>query len=243
VHAFLIGGGRDPEGVRAAHAPFAAAAGGRPVVVYALDEGEGIDASRWEGQLAAAGAAGARVVAISSARPPVCGDLDDAGGVYVAGGLTPGYHSVLVAGGTDWLERARELGLPYAGYSAGAAIAAETAILGGWLAGDPGREVPVCGEDAAEDLELVATVPGLGLLAGCVDVHAAQWGTLGRALAVVRAGAGAGVAIDEHTVLEFDAKRARVHGAGAVHRLVALGDGRVAVAALLAGDGFDVAAG
>src|SRR4051794_7340686 len=186
MRTFLIGGGRDPEGARAAHAPFAAAAGGRPVVVYALDEGEGIDAARWQGQLADAGAADARVIAVSPARPADPADLDGAGGVYVAGGLTPGYHAVLVAGGTAWLERAKVLGLPYAGYSAGAAIAAADALLGGWRAGPAGREVPVCDEDAGEDLDLVTVVPGLGLLDGCVEVHAAQWGTLGRALAAVR---------------------------------------------------------
>jgi cyanophycinase len=230
MHVFLIGGGRDPEGVRAAHAPFAAAAGGRPVVVYALDEGDGVDAARWEGQLAVP----ARVVAVSDARPPKPEDLDGAGGVYVAGGLTPGYHDVLVAKGTAWFERVRELQLPYAGYSAGAAIAAEVAILGGWRADG----VPVCDPDAGEDLDDVTAVPGLGLTGGCVDVHAAQWGTLTRALAVVRSGAGHGVAIDEHTTLELEGGRGRVHGTGAVHRLTALGDGRVAVAALVAGEGY-----
>jgi cyanophycinase len=102
--------------------------------------------------------------------------------------------------------------------------------------------VAVCDEDAGEDLELVAPVPGLGLIGGCVDVHAAQWGTLGRALAAVRGGARHGVALDEHTTLELEGARARVHGVGAVHRLEALGDGRVAVASLLAGDGFDAPA-
>jgi hypothetical protein len=54
----------------------------------------------------------------------------------------------------------------------------------------------------------------------------------------VRATAGHGVAIDEHTTLELDGGHARVHGLGAVHRLEALGDGRVAVSIALAGDGF-----
>src|ERR1700742_4823975 len=211
MNVFLIGGGREPDGVRAAHAPFAAAAGGRPVVVYALDEGDGVDAARWEGQLGVA----ARVVAVSAGRPPVPDDLDGAGGVYVAGGPEPGYPAGLVAGGTAWLERAAELGLPYAGYSAGAAIAAEQAILGGWRTGD----VVVCAEEASEDLDQVGPVPGLGLVPGCVDVHAAQWGTLGRAVAVVRGGVPRGVAIDEHTTLELDGGTVRVHGHGAVHRL------------------------
>ncbi len=56
----------------------------------------------------------------------------------------------------------------------------------------------------------------------------------------MRAGAGHGVAIDAHMTLELDARRARVHGAGAVHRLKALGAGRVAVTALLAGGGFEI---
>jgi cyanophycinase len=77
-------------------------------------------------------------------------------------------------------------------------------------------------------------VAGLGLVGGCVDIHAAQWGTLTRAVAVVRARGGHGVAIDEHTTLEVDAGAMRVHGAGGVHRLEALGDGRVAVSVLLA---------
>jgi cyanophycinase len=241
MRTFLIGGGRDPEGARAAHAPFAAATGDRPVLVYALDEGDGVDARRWEGQLRAAGAAGARVLAVSPERPADPADLEGAGGIYVAGGLTPGYHAVLVAGGTAWLDRARELGLPYAGYSAGAAIAAAHAVLGGWRAGAPGREVPVCDEDAGEDLDLLTTTPGLGLAEGVVEVHAAQWGTLGRALAAVRAGAGRGVALDEHTTLELDGARARVHGAGAVHRLEALDGERVAVAAFVAGEGWALA--
>jgi cyanophycinase len=64
------------------------------------------------------------------------------------------------------------------GYYAGAAIAADVAILGGWRARPPGHEVAVCPEDAAEELDLVPPAPGLGLVPGCVDLHAAQWGTL-----------------------------------------------------------------
>src|SRR4051794_36707273 len=162
MHIFLIGGGRGPGGVRASHARFAAAAQGGPVVAYVLDEGEGIDVARWEGQLISAGARTVRLVAIDARRPADPADLDGAGGVYVAGGLTPTYHAVLVAGGTAWLERARELRLPYAGYSAGASIAAESAVVGGWRARLGERVVQVCEEDAGEGLDLVEAVPGLG---------------------------------------------------------------------------------
>ena len=63
--AFLIGGGRDPDGVAASHRPFAEAAGGGPVVCLAADEGDGVDAARWSQALHGAGAGEVRVVALS----------------------------------------------------------------------------------------------------------------------------------------------------------------------------------
>ena len=75
-------------------------------------------------------------------------------------------------------------GLPYAGFSAGAAIAATTAIIGGWRIDG----VPVCPEDSDEGLDPVTVVDGIGLVGGAVDVHAAQWGNLSRLVAAVEAG-------------------------------------------------------
>ena len=44
---FLIGGGADPDAVRASHEPFVAAAGGGPIVAFVLDEAEHTDVDRW----------------------------------------------------------------------------------------------------------------------------------------------------------------------------------------------------
>src|SRR4051794_38872880 len=169
---FLIGGGCGDEAVRAAHAAFVRAAGGGPIVAIVLDEGEGTDPGRWTGGLCLAGAKDVGALVVSAARPPAPGDLAGASGVYVAGGWTPGYHDALVAPEHSWLPA----GVPYAGFSAGAAIAAATAIVGGWRLG----AVAVCAEEAGEAIEDLAVRPGLGLVPYAVDVHATQWGTLTR---------------------------------------------------------------
>jgi cyanophycinase len=194
---FLIGGGRDPDGIAASHAPFVAATGGGPIAVIALE-----DPARWEAALRSAGATD---VVVHDTPPPRL----EAAGVYVAGGHTPTYADVCVPG--DWLPR----DIPYAGFSAGAAIAAERAIVGGWRVDG----VPVCPEEAGEDLDEVTVRPGLGLVPFSVDVHAAQWGTALRALHAP-ARAREVWAIDEHTALEVrDGRPVAVHGHGRAHRL------------------------
>ena len=68
-------------------------------------------------------------------------------------------------------ERIRELvalGRPYAGYSAGSAIAASRALIGGWLA--PGGH-PVVDREVAEELDGLTVRDGLGLVPFSVDVH------------------------------------------------------------------------
>jgi len=107
-------------------------------------------------------------------------------------------------------------GLPYVGFSAGAAIAADRALLGGWLIGD----VPVCPQDASEDLDEVELGEGLGLVDLAVDVHAAKWGTLTRLVAATEAGmVRGGVAIDEHTALVVGEGALTVLGRGSVWRV------------------------
>src|SRR3954463_5588253 len=155
---FLIGGGRDPEGVTASHAPFLEACGGE-VLCVCLD-----DPDRWVGQLSGA-----------SVRPtsaPAPGDLDGVRGVYVAGGLTPAYWEAVCD--TPFGAALREWDGVYAGFSAGAAGAGEKALVGGWRL----NGVDVCDSDFAEELEEVDVRPGLGLVPFTVDVHASQWGTL-----------------------------------------------------------------
>src|SRR6478735_4878032 len=89
----------------------------------------------------------------------------------VGGGPTPEYHASL-EGAYHRIRALVSTGMPYAGFSAGAAIAGSHAVIGGWLL--DGR--PVCPEDSNEDLDDVAVVSGIGLVPGAVDVHAAQWG-------------------------------------------------------------------
>jgi cyanophycinase len=226
---FLIGGGRDDDAVRASHAGFVRAAGGGPIVAIVLDEGGDTDPERWTGALRLAGAADARALVVSPARPPRAADVAGAAGVFVAGGWTPGYHDALVAAGTDWLAHDR----PYAGYSAGAAIAAAHAIVGGHRRED-GR--PVAAEEAGEDLEALAVRPGLGLVPFAVDVHATQWGTLTRLVHAVDAGlVDEGWAIDEGTALVVDGPgdAPRVEGVGSAYRVARDGE-RIAVAVALA---------
>ncbi|GAA1699304.1 hypothetical protein GCM10009745_52310 [Kribbella yunnanensis] len=197
MEIFLVGGGRE---ARVAHEGFVGACGGGRIVAYALDDAD-LDVGRWESTLKEAGAAEVTVVPVSAARPPSADDLVGAAGVYVAGGLTPAYRDVMVDGGTEWLDAARTAGLVYGGFSAGAAIAAERAVVGGWRTEFQGRTVDVCDSELGEDLEPLTVLPGLGLVPFLVDVHAAQWGTLYRLTHAVLATGIEGWAIDENTVL------------------------------------------
>jgi cyanophycinase len=225
---YLIGGGRGEDAVRASHAPFVHAVGDQAIVALVLDEGDDTDVDRWTGSLTGSGATDVRAVVVSKDRPPTAEDVAGAGGVFVAGGWTPGYQEALVGAGTDWLPR----DVVFGGFSAGAAIAGEWAIVGGWRLG--GRDV--CAEEASEDLEPLTVRPGLGLVPFAIDVHATQWGTVTRLIHAVRAGlAPEGWAVDEGTALVYDGDRvARVEGLGSAYR-VSGGEGdlrlEVAVAA------------
>ncbi|TPX03259.1 peptidase S51, partial [Schumannella luteola] len=98
--------------------------------------------------------------------PQVLTDID---ALVVGGGLTPAYHAAI----DPLVEEIRLLvadGLPYLGFSAGAMIAADRAIVGGWRI----NGIAVCPEETGEDLDEVAVVEGLGLVDLAVDVHAAQ---------------------------------------------------------------------
>ncbi len=148
----------------------------------------------------------------------VLGDID---GLVIGGGHTPSYLDA-VSPITGEIRLLVADGLPYLGFSAGAAIAADRAIVGGWLVGD----VPVCPEDAAEDLDEVTIAEGLGLVDLAIDVHCAQWGTLGRLVAATEAGlVDGGVGIDEHTALIVGEGRLEVVGAGSVWRVAAHEEG------------------
>ncbi len=142
------------------------------------------------------------------------GTLGAANAVLVCGGLTPAYADALGPAADELAEWLVAGPRPYAGFSAGAAIAAGSALVGGWRVDG----VPVCPADAGEDLDEVTVVPGLGLVSLAVDVHAAQWGTVNRMVAAVRSGrVSAGLAIDEDTMIAVDGRSILVAGLGHVH--------------------------
>jgi len=240
---FLIGGGWATPVV---HEPFLRAAGGAAgsaprIACVIVDEGEGDgdrQFARYDAVLRRAADCTPVPVLV-----PIGGRFDvevvpDVDGMLVCGGLTPAYQDAF-AGCLDRLPRLlAERRVPYAGFSAGAALAARSAVVGGWLLDG----VPVCPEDTAEDLDEIAVREGLGLVPFAVDAHAAQWGTLPRLIAAVtRHRLPHGVAIDENTLVEVAADgRAHVSGLGRAHSVRPTGtsDGDVSVRSYGAGESF-----
>jgi cyanophycinase len=142
-------------------------------------------------------------------------------GLLVGGGLTPAYL-VAVSPIIDEIRLLVADGLPYFGLSAGAAIAADAALVGGWRIDG----IPVCAEDNAEDLDEVAIEPGLALVDLTIEVHAAQWGNLARLIAATDAGlVDGGLGVDEDTVLIAGDGDLRVTGVGNVWQVRSGDDG------------------
>ena len=230
----LVGGGWATEHSAAVFGPFLAEATVRATAVGREEpriaiiavrapgggtDGGTDDATRHADALAAAlGAAGvfqAKVTALGltdAATLPAIADVD---GIIVGGGLTPAYLAAITPIAGE-IRRQVSAGVPYLGYSAGAMIAAERALVGGWRLG----EVEVSAEDAAEGLDELTLQPGIGLLDVTVDVHAAQWGTLSRLIAATEAGLiDGGLAVDENTALIVGEGALRVVGSGSVWRV------------------------
>jgi cyanophycinase len=244
---FLIGGGWSPDAHPLTLGSFAQAAGAsgtrRIVLVTAHDDEVDplADRQRYLTALGRVDVPEAEVahLVVSPDEPLTAGALESAGvtGLLVGGGLTPDYQRALCLD-LDWLRVLRGAALPYAGFSAGSAIAATRAVVGGWRMVRDGRAVPVGADDIGEDLDLVETVPGLGLVPFAVDVHASQWGTLARALHTVDAGLVAEAwAIDEDTCVHIAADgTTAVRGLGSAYRITSQGgtttvDVRVATSA------------
>ncbi|WP_315277788.1 Type 1 glutamine amidotransferase-like domain-containing protein [Kocuria carniphila] len=149
------------------------------------------------------------------------GDLQRFNAIIVGGGRTPDYHSALAAS----MPQLRDLvgkGAPYLGFSAGAMIAAEYAILGGYTMDG----IEVCASECSEDLEALTVQAGIGIVPWTVDVHASQAGTLTRAIAAVASGGvSSAVAVDEDTALHLDdARYPRVLGSGLAWWITPAGD-------------------
>lgn len=132
-------------------------------------------------------------------------NFDETDGIVVGGGPTPEYHRGL-QDAAPTISSAVAGGVPYVGFSAGAMVAADYALIGGRLM--DGREV--CSEEWSEGLEDVTFLPGLGLVPFAVDVHASQAGTLGRAISAVHSRlVDEAVAIDEDTAVVVQPGRQR----------------------------------
>ena len=191
-------------------------AGGPPtiaVVLWAEDEAEG---ASWHADyvddLTKLGAGTVNVVQLTRERTLVPTDLGSADGIFIGGGLTPGYHAAVMPA-ADTIRGLVSTGVPYAGFSAGAMIAGDVALLGGWRIGG----IPVVAEKNGEGLDDVTLDAGLGLVDLVVDVHCAQYGNLSRAVAIVDAQlAERVVAIDENTSLIVSPGGLVVAGEGSV---------------------------
>ncbi len=242
----LVGGGRADEHAAVVLGPFIAESAARAagsarmlprigVVLMGDDDESRIDHDCYLRMLSVAGARDPVITRIPLGGTCPSGALTGIDGLLVGGGSTPAYHAAL----EPLYDEIRLLvadGLPYLGFSAGAMIAAERALLGGWRVDG----IPVCPADAGEDLDELTIVEGLGLVDLAIDVHAAQWGTLSRLVAAVESGLVAGgVGIDEDTAL-IAGDELRVVGAGNVWQVVDGPDG-VLVGAL--GGSVEIAAG
>jgi cyanophycinase len=234
----LIGGGWDPNFSSAVYGPFLEAAGAdASVACVIVDEGDGAEYfERFAAALTSVAPCRPAAVLVPVGKELSVSSLDGFSALLVCGGLTPAYATALspvAAAVRSWLAAGR----PYAGFSAGSAVAAARALVGGYRWS--GRDV--CPEDAGEDLAELTVVDGLGLVPFAVDVHAAQWGTLGRLCAAVAAGlVPSGVAIDENTAVMVSSGSASVVGAGAAHVVAPAGDG-VSVRAVSAGANLPLA--
>ena len=156
--------------------------------------------------------------------------------IFVCGGLTPRYQEALCID-RSWLEFLSERNIVYGGVSAGAAIAAKRAVVGGWRVQRGERIRQILYQGASEGCDLLDTRQGLGLVPYTVDVHASQWGTLTRLMHAVALGVvGPSWGIDEDTLLEVRSDRYLVSGSGHVYIVRLTSDGTLNVTILTSGD-------
>lgn len=222
----LVGGGWLDDYAGEVYAQFVAEAAARAsiagrdvprigVVLVGGDEDAAAYAAAYRDQLLRVGECEPVVTSVPEGETLASTALSSIDGLLVGGGHTPAYLAA-VAPLVDEIRLLVSDGLPYLGFSAGAMIAADRAIIGGWKIGD----VQVCPEETGEDLDEVEVAEGLGLVDLAIDVHAAQWGTLSRLVAATEAGlVEGGVAIDEFTVLIVGEGELRVEGSGSVWKV------------------------
>jgi cyanophycinase len=221
----LVGGGWTPQHDVNVFGPFLAEATNRAVAegrvaprvaIIAVRDGDAADhAEKLGTALSAGGLFEAVTTALSLEGRVEQAAITDVDGIVIGGGLTPAYLQAVLPVAEE-IRRQVTDGVPYLGFSAGAMIAAERAIIGGWQIGG----VPVSPADSSEGIDEVTIEQGVGLLDVTVDVHAAQWGTLSRLVAATEAGlVEGGLAIDESTALIIGEGTLSAVGAGSVWRV------------------------
>ncbi|WP_457946524.1 Type 1 glutamine amidotransferase-like domain-containing protein [Pseudarthrobacter sp. alpha12b] len=211
---FLAGAGPDPMAFPDIFDRFAggvlqrATHGRTPRIAVAVHHGGGslqdlVEA--YAGPLRARIGCGIVAVPLAAGCPADPAAFSDVDGVVVGGGLTPAYWDGLRPAATA-ISRVVTEGAPYLGFSAGAMVTPGRALIGGYRI----NRVEVCGEECSEGLDAVDIRDGLGLVPFAVDVHAAQAGTLSRAVGAVASGQVEwAVAIDENTAMVLESAGAR----------------------------------
>lgn len=226
---FLIGGGWRVETFSQTYGRFLEAAtrnGERRIAIIVAEE-ENADSHaqflRFFGAFESVGLTSAEAfeIIVSAKNPLTLETLEqiDPTGIFVCGGLTPAYYDALCAD-KNWLDYLNQNKIPYCGFSAGAAIAAKNAIVGGWRRETGEKTIQIADENAGEDLDLLEVRNGLGLVNFAVEVHATQWGTLSRLVhAVDSEKISEGFAVDENTMIGINENSLKVFGAGSVYRV------------------------
>jgi len=219
---FLVGAGPDAESFPevfdrfSAEAQLMAGPGRRPRIAVVVHDSGGAPMTRlpdYAGPLQERIACDVVPVLLGSGGPADPAAFAAVDGVVVGGGLTPAYLRGVEHASPTLAQLVKE-GVPYLGFSAGAMVAPGRALIGGYLVDG----VEVCGEECSEGLADLEFRTGLGIAPFSVDVHAAQAGTLSRAVGAVAAGlVDHAVAIDEGTAIILaaaDAGDYTVIGAG-----------------------------
>lgn len=221
---FLIGGGWQPESYPSTYGRFvkASTVDNQRKIVLVIAEEPGLEEEatnmKYRQVFESLGVASHEIVTIYVSETQLLTEAllvhHQPTGIFICGGLTPFYHHILCSD-TQWCEYVLSRGISYGGFSAGAAIAADQAIVGGWKIHLNDQEVPILDADLAEELEFLTVRPGLGLVSFAVDVHGSQWGTLSRLLhAVDQEMVPEGWVIDENTMLFIDNEQIQVFGLG-----------------------------
>jgi cyanophycinase len=218
VSIHLIGGGWRGDVATDVYGPFVKEAlSTRGRVAYVLQQGT--PGGRFEDLLRGLGIERLRRITIGRDRLLHPDALVDVDALFVCGGVNPVYANAMRPAAAS-IRRLILSGMPYAGFSAGAVIAADRALLGGWTRTLPGGEVAVCARRRSEGLEELHVAPGLGLLPFSVDVHGTKWGTVTRALHAIEGGMiDECLMVDEDTVAVANASTLSVHGAGWVYQI------------------------